>query len=183
MQVKSAWAHSSEPGEATFGIAPEALDAVDMGPPVSEFIAAMIDPEVLPIADIDQAVITAPAVGIDDAFRGHLSPYNRLQRGFGAIRDDFCIDFPVTFENAKDDSFAVRAAPSLAFDSACSEERFINFNLAGEGRYSFAKTSHLYPDSLQIFVDCVPTQASDFCYLGGLQINGKIPHNLPELVV
>lgn len=116
MQVKSAWAHSPEPGEAAFGVAPEAFDAVDMGPPVSEFITAMIDPEMLPIADINQAIVAAPAVGIDNTLRGHLAPYNRLQRGFGAIRDDFRIDFPVAFEDAEYDSFAVCSTPSLALD-------------------------------------------------------------------
>ena len=183
MQVKSAWAHSPEPGEAAFGVAPEALDAVDMGSPVDEFIAAMIDPEVLPVADIDEAVVAAPAVGIDDAFRSHLSSYNRLQRGFGAIRDNLGVDLPIAFEDTEDDSFSICATPSLALDSPCSKERFINFDLAGEGRYSFTEPSQLYSDSFKIFVNRLPTQTSDFRNLSGLQIDGKIPHYLPELMV
>ena len=67
MQVKSFWAHTTEPGKSGFGISPEALDTVDMGPAVNEFIVAVVDSKVLAVTNIDQAIIAASAVRVYDA--------------------------------------------------------------------------------------------------------------------
>lgn len=61
-----AW-HPVKLDQPALGTAPEALDAVDMHGAASEFIVAMIDPKMLVKAHIDQAVIAAPAISVDDA--------------------------------------------------------------------------------------------------------------------
>lgn len=48
----------------------------------------MIDSEMFIEAQIDQAVITTPAVGVDDGSRIGFTPDNGLQRGFRGIRDN-----------------------------------------------------------------------------------------------
>jgi hypothetical protein len=122
MQVKGCLAHSPELGQPEFSNAPEAFDAVYMGLVSNEFIVAMIDSEVLAITDIDETIIAAPAVRVNHTLRLDLSPDDGLQRGFGTIRDDFGIDFPVAFEDAEDNRFTIGAAPSFSFNAQCSKE-------------------------------------------------------------
>ena len=65
-----------ELGQADLGQAPEALDAVDVdGAPL---IPGMIDPEVA-IAEVDQAVVAGPAIGVDDGARVHPAPNDALE--------------------------------------------------------------------------------------------------------
>ena len=54
-----------ELGQPDLGQAPEAFDAVDMDGSPAELVAGMIDTDVA-IAEIDQAVVAAPAIGVDD---------------------------------------------------------------------------------------------------------------------
>ena len=65
MQEKGCLANTSEPCETRFRKAPEALDAVDMGFAPGEFVTAIIHAEMLAIANIDKAIVTTPAVGIE----------------------------------------------------------------------------------------------------------------------
>ena len=48
--------------EAVFGVAPEALDSVDVVGAEGKLIFPMIDPSILVEAQIDQPVVAAPAV-------------------------------------------------------------------------------------------------------------------------
>ena len=62
-----------------------------------EPVCTMMYPEVLFIAHINQAVIAAAAVGIDNTFNSNPPSDNLLQRSFRAIRHDFGIGFVVPF--------------------------------------------------------------------------------------
>ena len=90
--------HTSEPVQPGFGKAPEAFNAIDVGSTSDKFILPMINTQVLAIADIDQAVITAPTIRIDDAIQGNTAPDNSLVRGFTAVWDDLGVDTTVTLE-------------------------------------------------------------------------------------
>ena len=59
-----------ELGQPDFGQAPEAFDAVDMNGSFRNLVAGMIDADVA-IAEIDEAVVAAPAIGVDDGARVH----------------------------------------------------------------------------------------------------------------
>lgn len=48
----------------------------------------MIDPEMPINPDIHQAVITPPAIGVDNAVGVNLAADDGLQRGFGGVWDD-----------------------------------------------------------------------------------------------
>jgi len=48
-----------------FCISPEAFDAIDMIRSESKFIVAMMDSAMTRIAQVDQAVVTAPTIGVD----------------------------------------------------------------------------------------------------------------------
>jgi len=82
VQEKGGFAHPSESCEARFCKAPEAFYSVDMSFAPGEFVTAMIHTEMLAIANIDKAIVTTPAVRIDDAFWLDLATNNGLQRGF-----------------------------------------------------------------------------------------------------
>src|SRR4051812_12718258 len=95
----------------------------------------MIDSEVLRVSNINQAVITAPPVPVDDRSKRDATTNNGLQGDFLAVRHDFCVNAPITFENAEDNGLAGSATASLASDTASAEIGLVNFNFArGEGR-------------------------------------------------
>ena len=52
----------------------------------------MIDAQVLAIAHIDEAVVAAPTVRVDDAVELHATANDPLQCGFRAIRDCLGVD-------------------------------------------------------------------------------------------
>ena len=120
MQIKSRRVHASELGKPDLGDAPEAFDAIDMRMPSGKLISAVIDTEV-PVADIHQAVIASPAVGVDDGLRSDLAPDNGLQRGFLAIWHDLGIDMAVAFVDAEHGGLAIRSPTTLALHSARAE--------------------------------------------------------------
>ena len=148
--------HTSEPVQPGFGKAPEAFNAIDVGSTSDKFILPMINTQVLAIADIDQAVITAPTIRIDDAIQGNTAPDNSLVRGFTAVWDDLGVDTTVTLEYPKDSRLAECATSPFAFDSTGAEVRFIDFDFASERRLEFtifcnenwpnAGMGNVYPD-------------------------------------
>jgi len=138
MQVEGAWVHAAEANQPGLGMPPEAFDAVDVSVPFGKFVLAVIDAQMLAVTDIDQAIVTTPAIRIDDAFEFDLATDNLLQRGFGAIWNDLGVDMTVPLKDAKDDRFAKCAAASFALDASGTKERFIDFNLSGEGRLVIA---------------------------------------------
>lgn len=120
-----------ELSEAALGEAPEGFDAVDVCAAPSEGFA-LIDADVLVVADIDQAIITGPAIGADDALRVDPPANDGPQSLGGAIRDDFRIDFPVAFKDAEDWLLERAPAPQTRQGSAShpagSKVTFINFH-------------------------------------------------------
>ena len=168
--MKSLFAHTTEPGQPGFGIAPEALDPVDMTLAMNKFILSMVDAKMLFITKVNEPIISSPAIRMDDTFNAHSTSDNRLQRGSSAIGNDFGINFSVSPEDPKDDCFAKSSTATLAFDSTSAEVTFINFNLARKRRLLLTKLGNPFPDLGEIPVDCVPVQAGYLGNLRGIQI-------------
>ena len=99
-------------GQPDLGQAPEAFDAVAMDGSLRELVAGMIDADVA-IAEVDQAMVAAPAIGVDDGAWVDPAADNPLQGGLRAVRDDLGIDAALPREDAEDDRLAVGAAPPL----------------------------------------------------------------------
>ena len=99
-----------------------------------EFVFAVIHPEMLIKAQIDQAVITAPAIGMDHAFHCGLAADNGLQRGFSGIRHDLSVDTAVALQQTEHDSFAGGATSAFATHPTRAEVGFVGLKLAGERR-------------------------------------------------
>lgn len=96
---------------------------------VGKFVMRVLNAEVFLIPQIDKTIIASPPIRVNDALKVNSSPYNSLESSFGTIRNNFCIDFIVTFEQAENNSFSMRAASSDSSDTACAEVAFIDFNL------------------------------------------------------
>ena len=67
-EVEGVFRQALELGQPDRGQAPEAIDAVDMDGAFGELVAGMVDADVA-IAEVDQAVVAAPAIGVDDGAR------------------------------------------------------------------------------------------------------------------
>lgn len=180
VKIEGDFAHTTEPGEPGFGETPEALDAVDVGLPLSELVPAVVDSQVLAIADIDQAVVTSPIVGVDHALGFHFASYNRLQRGFGAVGHDLGVDLAIALEYAEDDRLARSATPALPLDVSSTEERFIDFDLPRERGLLLGILGHSFADRSQETVYGVAIQVGQLGDLGGLQIEREELHQRSE---
>jgi hypothetical protein len=102
--------------------------------PTHELALPMMDSEVLGVADINEAIIAAPAVRVDDCFESHATANNGLQRGLFAVGNDLRIDRTITLEDTEDDGLARCAAPALATHSTSAKVRFIDFNFTRRER-------------------------------------------------
>jgi len=155
--------------------APEAFDAVDMCCASDELIGGVIDSEMLRIANINQAIVAAPAVTVDDSFGSHATANNGLQRGFLAVRDDLRIDTALAFEDAEDDGFTCCTSASLATHTASTEVRLINFDFAlGEGRGAFAFFRDALSDFEKDCVDRLALKTGQLSCSAGCQIERKV---------
>src|SRR5438270_7095458 len=117
MQIESTTGHTIELMQAPLGIAPEALNAIDVMRPAHELVLTVIDSKVFRITDINQAVITAPTGRMDDRVQGHATANYGLKCAFPAIRHDFGVDTAVALEDAEDDGLARGTTATLASDS------------------------------------------------------------------
>jgi len=180
VQIEGGFSHPTEPSKPGFGETPEALDAVDVGLPLGELVPAVVDSQVLAIADIDQAVVAAPVVGVDHALGFHFASYDRLQRGFGAVGHDLGVDLAVALEDAEDDRLARSAAPALPLDVACPEERFIDFDLSRKRGLLLGMLGQPFADRPKETIHGVAVQVGQLGDLGGLQTEREELHQLSK---
>ena len=92
VQIERSAGHAVELRQAPLGVAPEAFNAIDMHRAASELVGAVADPKVLVKAHVHQAVIAAPAVGMDDAGNVGLAPDDGLQCALGGIGHDLGVN-------------------------------------------------------------------------------------------
>lgn len=89
VQIESFFRHAVELLQATFGIRPETFDAVDMRIAGDKLILRVIDAVMFIKADIDQTVVAAPAVRMNDRVQRNTPANNVLQRFSLHVRHDF----------------------------------------------------------------------------------------------
>ncbi len=92
----------------------------------NKFIIAIMNSIVFVKADIDLAVITPPAVGMDHGTNFHVSTDKALQRCFRAVGNNFRINFSMMFEYAKNNCFAISTAASYPRDTLSTKIGFID---------------------------------------------------------
>src|SRR5690606_18693727 len=128
VQVEGVPGHAVELGQAVLGVAPEALDAVDVAASAGELVLAVVDAEVFGVADVDQAVVAGPAVGVDDALEADAAADRLPQRLFLHVGDDLGVDAVAPLEHAEDDGLAPGAPAPLAADASGAEVGLIDFD-------------------------------------------------------
>jgi len=89
-----------ELGQAALGKAPEGFDAIDVSATFGKALG-LVDADMFVVADIDQAVVAAPGIGEDNAFRIDLAPQRPLESMGGAVGDDLGVDAALAFVDAE----------------------------------------------------------------------------------
>ena len=112
MEIKTVFLQATEFDQARFGICPKTFYPIYVGALICTFIAAMFHAKMFLIAQIHKAIIPAPAIRMDDAFKLNPTPDNALERTFGAIRDYFSVNTAIALEESKYNSFATSASAS-----------------------------------------------------------------------
>jgi hypothetical protein len=135
--------------QSGFGETPKALNANDMGSvsgahPGHGSLTGACQNQYRP------GVVISPTLGIEDAVHGNATADKGLERGYTGVRDDFCIDITIAFENARSSRFTESATPPNAFYALGAEIRFIHFNYAREWRLPFEIFSNAFPETTQI---------------------------------
>lgn len=125
-----------ELGKTAFGEGPECFDAVDVGASPGEAFGLFADPDVPVVANIDQAVIAAPIVRIDNGRRIDPAPDHPMKTGLRAIRDDLGVDPAAALEETEDRLLlgapAGGEAAILTALASRTEVALINFNLTDQ---------------------------------------------------
>ena len=184
VEVKRVRVHPAESREACLGVAPEAFDAVDVAASsglAGELALAVIDTPVLLVPQVDQAVVTSPAVGVDHAATRDFASNRPLQHGFRAVRDDLGVDLARAFEDAEDRRLLPGAAAGLALDAAWPEVALVDFDGPGERAVEFARLGHALTKARQQAVDGVAVEAGEHGDLHGGQVGRDVPGEATEL--
>ena len=88
VEVEGMFGDVIELEQASFGEAPDAFDPIDRVLPASEFVVGVVDPEVLVEAEIDQAIVASPTVGMEDGFRftlPRMTAWSAALEAFGTV--------------------------------------------------------------------------------------------------
>jgi len=166
--------------ESPLCIGPEGFDSVDMTSAVCKFILPMMDTIMLFVSQINQSAISTPGVRMDHAVGIDSAANDGLERLPGTIGHDLGVDMTSSLENAKHRGFPIGATSSFPFHTPCAKIRFVNFNLTSEGRRLLTEGSDPFPDLMQIAVDGVPVQPGQNTDFLSVQIQGKVPRQLPK---
>jgi len=83
-------------------------------------------------------------------------------------------------EDAKDRGFAIGASAPFAFDAPGAEVRFVDLDLSLNRRGLLTERGDPFPDQLHIAVDGVSVQTRQRRNFMSVQVEGKVPHKLPE---
>ena len=125
-------AHAAQLGHAELGKGPEAFDTVDVIFTTGKLVLVMMD-AVMFIPAGDQAVVGAPAIGVDIALAENATLDNRQKLLSGAVFHDTDKNVMPSFVQANDGRFAAGAAPPLAADTPGAEIAFVDLDLTGKG--------------------------------------------------
>ena len=128
-------ADAAQPGQTGFGVAPKRFNAVDMAAPPGEFIGTVMNSIVL-IAFKNQAVVSAPSIGKNDAFACWRDmSFNHLEEfGFRAVWQGGTDNSSASFKKTDNRDFLCCSASTNATNPSWSEVAFIHFHTPGKWR-------------------------------------------------
>jgi len=153
VEIKGCFGDPVELHEPPFRIGPEGFNTIDMALAIGKLIGSMVDTIMLFVAQINQAIVTTPRVGVNDTFKLYSTSDNALQRLFCTVGDDFRIDHALSLKDAEDRGFVIGAAASFSLDPLGSEVGFVNFNFSPERRRLFTELGDPCPNKTQVAID------------------------------
>jgi hypothetical protein len=133
VQMERGLAHATKPTESCFGIAPKTLNTINVRLFLDKLIASMVDAKMFLVPQINQAIIPSPSIRMNNTFQLYTPPDDGLERLSGTVGDDFSINLPIAFENAKDNCLAQCTSSSFTLNTTSTKVTFINFNLTIKG--------------------------------------------------
>jgi hypothetical protein len=107
VQFKGLGGYAVALGKSPLCVAPERLDSVDVVLATGKLVVAVVDSEVLVKADVDEAVVAAPAVGMDGCAG---------------------VDLDLALEDAEDYRLAACPASALDLDTVRPEVGLVDIN-------------------------------------------------------
>ena len=113
MQIKSLFRDSIKLLQVAFSRGPKTFDAIDMRRAVHKFIRAVIDSKMFRVANVNQSIVAAPFVRVNNRVQANTPANHRLQRFLAAVRDNFRIDRAVKLKDAEGFGFAAPPRPRL----------------------------------------------------------------------
>jgi hypothetical protein len=181
MDVEGMFGNAAEPGQASFGKTPEALDAIDVVALPSELVVPVFHPEVLVETQIHQPMVAGPAIGVEHRAEARSAADHRLQRGFAGVGHDGRVDLITTLEQAEDDGFAATAAAHLSAHALGTKVRFVKLQHTFQGRLLLASRCDLSAHAQKDRIHRANRNADHAGRLRRRQIQGKTPHQMPKL--
>jgi hypothetical protein len=127
MEKEELRTNATQLDEAKLGVAPKALDPVDVVLAAGKLVFVVMNAPVFVTAQ-EQAVIGEPAVGIDGGLGKQLSLDDRLQLCPGAVLDHAGKDFAAAFEQSDDGRLAAGSA-----SAPWAKIGLVNLDFTGKG--------------------------------------------------
>jgi hypothetical protein len=180
MQSKGMLGHTIELSQATLGKAPKGFNTVDMTATPDKLIVAMIDPKVFVKANIYQAIVAPPAIGVDNAQRISFASDNRLQRALRSVWNNLCVNLVTAFEQSKDNGFTACTTTTFTTHSAWTKVRLISLQLTTQWRSLQTPPSHTGTYAKVDTVDASHRNSAQSRALSSRQIQGKMFNNLTK---
>ena len=181
VQVEPARPNASPLRQPCFRRAPEAFNAIDVdATPPSELLGAVQAPMMLTIAHIDQAIIAAPAIRMNDAPAIDPSSQNGLQRRLARIRHDLRVDLPVAFQDPEHDGFGAGSPAAFAFDTARTNVRLIDLHPSTPGRRLLTDPGDPLPQGEEVAIDRIAIESGKGRHFRGFQVEREQADQLPK---
>lgn len=180
VQIERMFRYAIKLCHAPFGVAPKRLDTIDMPISIGKFIFTVMHPKVLIKTNVNQTIIPAPAIRVNQRIRRDTSSDNALQRSPGTIGHDFCLNLSVTFKQAKHNGFAISTYSTLASDAMSSKVRPIYFYRALKRRVLLTEFCQSLTNLEVNRIHRTNRNTNQFSGTAGSKIQSKTAHKLPE---
>ena len=130
---------------------------------------------------VHQAVVAAPAIGVDNAGNVGLAPDDGLQSALGGIWHDLCVNTVSTLEQPEHHGFAASATATQAAHAPGPEVRLISFQLSNKRGARFAVLGHASAHAQVNRVDRAQRQTTKLGAICCGQIHREVAHDLAKL--
>ena len=174
VQLEDPAGKTFEFSQSEFGKSPKRFNPVNMGVSSGKLVAVVINTVMLLIAEIHEAVVSAPTVRIKYAVKSNSPLNHRRKSGSGDVAYNLGIDFPIPLEQPEDGHFLESTPTFLLRNSFAPKVGLIHFYRSYKRRGLLTLLRQSLPQQAQITVDCVAIQSCQLGYLQRFHIQAKI---------